>query len=43
MLDGTTPKKKRKAQDVEQDEYDPRKREPQYAHADASPLWELVG
>lgn len=24
------------------EEYDPRKRDPQYAHASKSPLWELV-
>ncbi|KAI0050110.1 CBF-domain-containing protein [Auriscalpium vulgare] len=28
--------------DAEQDAYDPRKRDPQYAHASLSPLWELT-
>ena len=28
--------------DTEIDEYDPYKREPQYAHAQSSVLWELV-
>ncbi|KAJ7771586.1 CBF/Mak21 family-domain-containing protein [Mycena metata] len=29
-------------EDPESESYDPRKRDPQYAHASASPLWELV-
>ncbi len=26
----------------DEERYDPRKRDPQYAHAETSPLWELV-
>ncbi|KAJ7915545.1 CBF/Mak21 family-domain-containing protein [Mycena leptocephala] len=30
------------SEDAETDSYDPRKRDPQYAHASSSPLWELM-
>ncbi|KAH8117031.1 CBF-domain-containing protein [Phellopilus nigrolimitatus] len=36
------PSKKTAATETADNEYDPKKRDPQYAHAGASPMWELI-
>ena len=42
MLNSTHALKRKATGDNALNEYDPRKREPQYANANASPVWELV-
>ncbi|KAH9916522.1 CBF/Mak21 family-domain-containing protein [Fomitopsis serialis] len=42
LLDDTKGKGKAPAQAGEESEYDPRKRDPQFAHASASPMYELL-